>query len=302
MNKSFHSNGKLLITAEYVVLDGATALAIPTTFGQSLEIATSSLEGLHWQSIDNTGEVWYEDFFEVKSFESENPSNIYSKTLSKILLEAKRLNPNFLSEAYGIKARTKLDFPRNWGLGTSSTLINNISQWAKVDAFTLLNKSFGGSGYDIAAAQNDSPVLYKLNKSLPIVQPINLSWNFTTSIFFVYLNEKQDSKQGIAHYRKHPIHKQKINQISDITRMLFQCQSISEFETLLNLHEQIISEILKLPTIKEQHFPDYPKTIKSLGAWGGDFVLVTGSDLDMEYFRNKGFATILPFENMIYQK
>ena len=34
----------------------------------------------------------------------------------------------------GFKVTTKLDFPKNWGLGTSSTLINNIAQWAQVDA------------------------------------------------------------------------------------------------------------------------------------------------------------------------
>jgi hypothetical protein len=28
--------------------------------------------------------------------------------------------------------------PKSWGLGTSSTLINNIAQWLQIDAFTLL--------------------------------------------------------------------------------------------------------------------------------------------------------------------
>ena len=32
--QTFYSNGKLLITGEYVVLDGAKALALPTKFGQ----------------------------------------------------------------------------------------------------------------------------------------------------------------------------------------------------------------------------------------------------------------------------
>ena len=302
MNKSFHSNGKLLITAEYVVLDGAVALAIPTRFGQSLEIATSSLHKLHWQSFDEAGQVWYEDFFDIKDFKAKNSANKYSRTLSKILLEAQKLNPNFLSDTYGINVQTKLDFPRNWGLGTSSTLINNIAQWAKVDPFTLLTKSFGGSGYDIAAAQNNSPILFELYKSVPKVELIELSWNFTNSLFFVYLNQKQDSKQGITHYRKQTIDLETINRISEISKRLLQCKSLSEFEALLNLHEQIISKVLKLPTIKEKQFSEYPKTIKSLGAWGGDFVLVTGTDVDMDYFRNKGFATILPFDNMICPK
>ena len=33
-----YSNGKLLISGEYVILDGALSLAVPTLFGQYLEI------------------------------------------------------------------------------------------------------------------------------------------------------------------------------------------------------------------------------------------------------------------------
>ncbi|RQH17897.1 hypothetical protein D5R40_33115 [Okeania hirsuta] len=35
-----HTKGKLLLTGEYVVLDGATALAIPAKLGQWMEIKT----------------------------------------------------------------------------------------------------------------------------------------------------------------------------------------------------------------------------------------------------------------------
>ena len=38
--KYFYSPGKLLLTGEYVVLDGAKSLAIPTIFGQSLNITS----------------------------------------------------------------------------------------------------------------------------------------------------------------------------------------------------------------------------------------------------------------------
>jgi len=33
-----YSNGKLLLTGEYLVLEGATALAVPTKFGQDLKV------------------------------------------------------------------------------------------------------------------------------------------------------------------------------------------------------------------------------------------------------------------------
>ena len=38
MEKTYYSNGKLLLTGEYVVLDGAEALAVPTRFGQNLTV------------------------------------------------------------------------------------------------------------------------------------------------------------------------------------------------------------------------------------------------------------------------
>lgn len=288
-----------MLTGEYVVLDGATALAIPTKFGQSLDAEISENERIHWKSLDEKGTVWFEDFFDLKNFESKNSEKSISKILSKILQQAKKLNPDFLSENEGIQVTTKLDFPRNWGLGTSSTLINNIAQWAEVDGFALLANSFGGSGYDIAAAQNDSPILYKLKNEIPEFRKINLSWDFTDRLFFVHLNQKQNSKEGIARYKNISVEQKSIQRISDISNKLLVCYSLSDFEKLMNAHEQIISEIIKLPTVKEQLFSNYPGTIKSLGAWGGDFVLVTGNDSEMDYFRTKGFETIIPFREMI---
>lgn len=288
-----------MLTGEYVVLDGATALAIPTKYGQSLEIDISEKKEIHWQSYDENGSLWFEDFFDLKNFESQNKESEISKTVSKILREAQKLNPDFLSKYEGIQVKTTLDFPRNWGLGSSSTLINNIAQWAEVDGFALLANSFGGSGYDIAAAQSDAPILYELKKGNSKFRKVNLPWDFTDSLFFVHLNKKQDSKDGIARYKNASGDKKSLQRISDISNKLLLCYSLSDFEALLNVHEKIISEIIKLPTIKEQLFNDCPNTIKSLGAWGGDFVLATGNENDMDYFKKKGFETVIPFEKMI---
>lgn len=297
--QKFHSNGKLLLTGEYVVLDGAIALAIPTKYGQSLEVSVSEKEGIHWKSFDEKGLVWFEDLFDLKTLEGKNQYNELSKTLSKILIEAKKLNPDFLLKCDGILAETQLDFPRNWGLGTSSTLINNIAQWAEVDGFALLANSFGGSGYDIAAARSDASILYQLNHGKPQFKKIKLPWNFSDSLFFVHLNEKQDSKEGIAHYRNALVKEKDIQRISDISNKLLACDSLSDFENLMDAHEETISEIINLQTIKSKLFKDFPGTIKSLGAWGGDFVLVTGDVSDMDYFKKKGFETVIPFDEMI---
>ena len=59
--ETYFSNGKLLITGEYVVLDGAVALAVPTTVGQSLTVETISEEKILWKSLDEKGQIWFED-------------------------------------------------------------------------------------------------------------------------------------------------------------------------------------------------------------------------------------------------
>lgn len=55
-----YSNGKLLLTGEYVVLDGATSLAVPTKFGQDLIVEPIKESQLIWGSFTHTGECWFE--------------------------------------------------------------------------------------------------------------------------------------------------------------------------------------------------------------------------------------------------
>jgi hypothetical protein len=52
------------------------------------------------------------------------------------LHEAYKLNPDFITNSNGYNITTELG-SKSWGLGTSSTLINN-TQWLQIDAFTLL--------------------------------------------------------------------------------------------------------------------------------------------------------------------
>ena len=63
MRKEFYSNGKLLITGEYLVLDGANAFALPTKFGQNLIVEKGSPQKIKWTSLDADGNIWFEDTF-----------------------------------------------------------------------------------------------------------------------------------------------------------------------------------------------------------------------------------------------
>ena len=77
------------------------------------------------------------------------------------------------------------------------------------------------------------------------------------------------------------------------------CSQIEEFEELVNMHEAILSDALGIPTVKKELFSDYKGSIKSLGAWGGDFILATGNSSASDYFKNKGYFTVIPFREMI---
>ena len=46
-------------------------------------------------------------------------------------------------------------------------------------------------------------------------------------------------------------------------------------------------------------FPDFDGVIKSLGAWGGDFVMVISNENPTDYFMEKGYETVIPYEEMI---
>lgn len=297
----FHSNGKLLITAEYLVLDGADALALPTKLGQSLTVEQINAPIIKWQSLNENGQCWYTEEFKIdlgvpKQIEKDDISN----RLSQIFEAIKTLNPKFFSRANGYNITTSLDFPRDWGLGTSSTLINNLAQWAKVDPYDLLKLTFGGSGYDIACAQNSKPITYQLKQERPLVKTVDFQPAFHSNLYFVHLNRKQNSREGIAYYKMHRHqHEMAILEINAITQSIINCETLSEFESLINRHEVILAEVTNQIPVKHLLFNDFPGSMKSLGAWGGDFILVASEDNPFNYFRNKGYRTIIPYQDLI---
>ena len=303
MTKEFYSNGKLLLTGEYAILDGATGLAVPTKYGQFLKITTSQTKKLDWKSLDYEGETWFTTSLNIDKIlegKKETSEESVAGVLFNLLREAKKLNPNFLSGTEGFKVETKLDFPRDWGLGSSSTLINNIAQWAEVDAFQLLWNAFSGSGYDIACAQNDSPILYQVKDKVPTVTEIDFNPKFKKSLFFIHLDKKQNSREGIGQYRTMDYDVSRLtDSITRLTLEIAKSEDLATFETLMERHEILLAQILQTKTIKQQLFPDYPGIIKSLGAWGGDFVLATGNKHTPDYFTKKGYHTVIPYLEMV---
>lgn len=301
MEKEFYSNGKLLLSGEYAILDGALGLAIPTSYGQSLQVTPNTSGFLDWTSLDLNKNVWFSAQLDLTNLNVVTTSDkSMANTLKTLLLEANAQNPLLLTDSEGFKIETHLTFPRNWGLGTSSTLINNLAQWARVDAYQLLWNAFGGSGYDIACAQTNSPLVYQLKNNKPKVESIAFDPYFKESLYFVHLNQKQSSKKAIANYREQQFDTSElVKKITDLTRAMIGATTLSDFELFMDRHETVLSAILKMTPVKERLFPDYYGTIKSLGAWGGDFILATGDEKSISYFKSKGYNTVIPYSKMV---
>ncbi|MDB5228633.1 MAG: hypothetical protein JWN78_2826 [Bacteroidota bacterium] len=295
-NQLLKANGKLLLTGEYFILAGAKGFALPTKFNQTLTVELSDQKGISWKSIDHENKVWFEVKFDEKLNIIHSTDKIIGEKLKNIL-------SHLPLTTYNLRLTTTLNFPREWGLGSSSTLISLLAQYFKVDPYELLAKTFGGSGYDIACATSGSPLTYQLNEGPPIITPVDFHPSFSSHLYFVYLGKKQNSREGIEHYKNISENKSDaIEQVTDITNKLTIAKELDEFCYYLDVHENLVSRILNLPKVKDKYFDDFPGTVKSLGAWGGDFVMVASDEspeLIERYFKEKGFDTILSYDAMI---
>jgi len=306
--ETFYSHGKFLITGEYLVLKGALALAQPLRFGQRMDVKKTTESILHWKSLDANGNVWADMTFSLpdlkilsSSYANRRDSEKkIAETLQQILVEAKVLSPGFLENESGCSIETRLSFPAEWGLGSSSTLINNIARWAQIDAFALSGRTLGGSGYDIACANSDQPITYQLIEGKPHIKKVQFDPGFKNNLYFIYLNKKQNSREGIEKFRMSKFDDRSlVEEISTITKKILSTDHLTDFEKLLRAHEDIIAGILSTEPVQKKLFPDYFGQIKSLGAWGGDFILATGNEHTPAYFNNKGYHTVFPFCTMI---
>ena len=318
--KQYNSHGKFLLTSEYLVLKGALALALPLKLGQSLEIEEldSSNNRLHWEAFRPEGK-WFSVTLNPETLEiidCDNPSK--AEKLTQILNAVKQLNLKVFS-GNDLRFITRLDFDPNWGLGSSSTLIANLARWANVNPYELLKLTFGGSGYDLACATAEGPIYYQLagldcfvphndakRQSEPTqkIEPVNFQPSFAEHLFFVYQGQKQSSSKEIKAFleKSNPFDLQKdIEAVSEISRAVLKCESLDEFAMLMQCHERIIARCIGQEPVQKR-FPDFEGVLKSLGAWGGDFILAAtqwDENQVKEYFKEKGLEVVFGYKEML---
>jgi mevalonate kinase len=173
-----------------------------------------------------------------------------------------------------------------------------------VNPFDLHFQTSAGSGYDVACASASGSILYTLKaNNIPEVRNVDFNPDFSDKLYFVYLGQKQQSHQSIRDFHSRLLsRKLEVHRVSEISHELLATHDLEEFEFFLNELEQIMSGVLALPTVKEKLFADFPGTVKSLGAWGGDFVLMTWRE-DFgklkRYLQAKNLDVVFKYEEMV---
>ncbi len=290
------SCGKLMLTGEYLALCGAKTLALPTQMGQSIMVSTQPGQNfLHWKAILSNQSTWFEATFLLPSLRVITCTEDKSAQLIATLLKESGYK---FKKNYSYNIETKLDFDPAWGLGSSSTLIANIANFTKTNAFKLLDLSFKGSGYDVAVGLTNSAIVFEKNAN-PQWQTINYNPPFSNDVLFVYSGKKRVSRDAIKSFDCSTVSEKDFNAINSITEAFITCQNINKAEELIAEHESIIGSILRVEPIKKELFSDFAGGVKSLGAWGGDFLMATRKEEAIKYFTNKGYTTMFNWNEII---
>ena len=277
-NIDFRANGKLLISGEYLVLAGAKALALPLKFGQQIHIKEISDQVIRWTSSQPEG-IWFScelDPFEFNVLTSENP---VSSKLSALVKATQQLTPSFHNSRTGLTVNVEANYPVKWGLGSSSTLISLIAQWAGINPFTLFRTVSEGSGYDIACADHSKMIFYQLNGNEPEITETKPGPALSEFSYFVSLGNKQDTRKEVNSFLKNNrISPGDIDMISHLSVQICNARNYDDLVLFVREHESILERILGRKLLNER-FKEFPGTVKSLGAWGGDFAMFV-TDLD----------------------
>jgi hypothetical protein len=201
-----------------------------------------------------------------------------------------------------------------------------------VNPYELLKLTFGGSGYDIACATAEQPIYYQLSPAktalqpfdklrdlqgsaktqviepvetpTPMVEPVDFNPPFAEHLFFIYQGQKQSSSKEIKAFleKANPVDLQKdIEAVSEISRSVPKCQNLDEFSLLMQCHERLIARCIGQEPVQKR-FPDFEGTLKSLGAWGGDFILAA-TEWDKKkvktYFKGKGLEVVFAYDEIV---
>ncbi|WP_320168355.1 GYDIA family GHMP kinase [Mangrovibacterium marinum] len=300
IKENYRAHGKLLLTGEYFVLCGAKSIALPLQYGQRMEVSAGRQDGiLSWKAFMQEG-LWFSCELKLPDFEIVNSSDADKAAILRDTFRTiQQMNPAFRPES-PLDVHTYIDFNNQWGLGSSSTLIANLAKWAKVDPFKLNETVFHGSGFDIACATAKGPIFY-IRSQQP--QPLELNYPFMDQLYFIYSGAKKSTRNEVKRFLNDgAVTQEQVERMNELSEAFATAKTLDEYQRLIAEHEQMVSSLLGIPTVKLQYFSDFNGEVKSLGAWGGDFYLIATpmDDRDvLNYFKQKGLRVVFPWRELV---
>lgn len=293
--------GKVMLSGEYFVLWGATAFALPSRYRQYLEVYHLPDSPSHrWDTLIRD-ELIFSCEIDKKNHECKNINGSASSAayISHLIKAAHHFNATAFNQTCHFI--TRLTFQPEWGLGSSSSLIVNMARFIGADAFALHRMLSQGSGYDVACALYEKPLLFK-NPVRPEIYFSELNYDFTNHLSFLALKIKQDSQAAVKDILSRRPPEDVLNKASAISLAMARSKNLEEFDALLKEFMHLVKEKLGLSNWLEKKFRDFQGTLKPLGAWGGDLALVVSYENETyirDYFAEKGFQTLLPWSEVI---
>jgi hypothetical protein len=301
MNSIF-SAGKIILMGEYAVLHGSDALCLPLATGQNLSAKPSDENLIQWKWKYRQHILADFSLF-CDSLESNQPSTGDFRWARALIELIRQHNPYFLTT--GTILEFENFFPPEWGLGSSSATISSLCRMAGVDPYIINAAHTGGSGADIAATTAPGWFLYRKTNNSPLVWPLPFDYPHAGNSFFIYTGKKQATQSHVKEI-SHSIQAEDIDwKLTNAPLYRFLCCStVPEAMKCISDHEQIIGNAIQMEAVGNR-FDDFPGRIKSLGAWGGDYLLaVTQQDeaFVRNYFHQRELNTVFNWHEFTQTK
>lgn len=296
----YSANGKLMLAGEYLVLAGACALALPLRYGQSMQVKPVREDLLYWKSSGPSGK-WFEAKYDKRSLEIISASlPETARVLQSWLTAVRELKPGFFHAGSGVSVTVTANYPLQWGWGSSATLLSMLAEWSNSDPFELHHLVSRGSGFDIACARNHRLLFYQLSEDRPMVSLTFPGKALKENTWFCYLGSTRKTEEEVHAFRSAIYTSRDIAEVSDLSVMICNASSGKELTELVRQHEILVGKILKKDPIGRL-YPSFPGSVKSLGAWGGDFAMFVSSadpaDVIRE-LRKTGFNQIFRYKEI----
>jgi mevalonate kinase len=302
--QSFYAPGKILLVGEYTVTKGFEGLAVPVKSGQWMDVWEFDSPGnaedrFIFNALDSRGASWFSESFDISNLKSNSletnavKSNVADENfenneshLSKLLA---LVPESFWKSGKSYRFETRLEFERSSGLGSSSTFVQLMSNYFKLDPFQVQDLVFGGSGYDVAIAAVQKPLIYWRNEQGVHFRQWKLNSELTKDWKVVFLGNKVNSRTSTSQVSdmledlsNDENYRMQIQKIIEIVR---DAQELMALETGIEMYQMFLSQLLGMVT-PYTYFGVKPLprgVCKWLGAWGGDMLLVNSVVWDAYY-------------------